>query len=98
MWAGPCSAAIGERVRVRVLARDVSVALSRPLDSSILNILAATVAGLHEEASGSVMLTLHLAAGGTLLARVTRRSAQALGLRVGLPVQAQVKGAALLRT
>lgn len=98
MWVGPSSVAIGERVRLRVLARDVSVALSRPLDSSILNILAATVAGLHEEAGGSVMLTLRLASGGTLLARVTRRSAQALGLRAGLPVHAQVKGAALLRT
>ena len=33
----------------------------------------------------------------TVLARITSRSASTLGLREGLPVYAQIKGAALLR-
>lgn len=98
LWVGACDEAIGSRVRVRVLARDVSVALSRPQDSSILNILPATVEALHEEDVASVMLRLRLADGSALLARVTRRSVGTLGLRAGLAVHAQIKGAALLRS
>lgn len=97
LWVGGCTEAIGARVRVRVLARDVSVALSRPVDSSILNILPATVEALHDEDAASVMLRLHLADGSALLARLTRRSVMGLGLKPGLAVHAQIKGAALLR-
>lgn len=105
LWTGLHSgSAVGQRVRVRVLARDVSVSLSHATDSSILNILPAVVAGLRDDVQGSVMLSLQLGVGHVpgdgaphLLARVTRRSAEHLGLRVGLPVFAQVKGVALLR-
>lgn len=97
LWVGGCTEPFGARVRVRVLARDVSVALSRPMDSSILNILPATVVALHDEDALSVMLRLGLADGSALLARLTRRSVVALGLRPGLAVHAQIKGAALLR-
>ena len=97
LWVGGCPQALGERVRVRVLARDVSVALSRAADSSILNILPATVEALHEADATSVMLRLRLQDGSALLARLTRRSVQTLGLRTGQPVYAQIKGAALLR-
>lgn len=100
--SGPGAA--GQRVRVRVLARDVSVSLSRAHDSSILNILPAVVAGLRDDAQGSVMLSLQLGVGCVpgdgaphLLARITRRSAEHLGLHVGQAVHAQVKGVALLR-
>lgn len=97
LWVGAGSASLGERVRVRVLARDVSVALSRPPDSSILNILPATLLHLHDEDAASVLLSLRLCDGSTLLARLTRRSVIALGLRPGQLVHAQIKGAALLR-
>lgn len=102
LWTGWCAGVDtgdggGQRVRVRVLARDVSVSLSRAHDSSILNILPAVVAGLRDDAQGSVMLSLQLEGGPRLLARITRRSAEHLGLRVGQAVFAQVKGVALLR-
>lgn len=97
LWIGGCPEGIGDRVRVRVLARDVSVALSQPVDSSILNILPATVDALHDEDAASVMLRLTLSDGSALLARLTRRSVVALSLRPGLAVHAQIKGAALLR-
>jgi molybdate transport system ATP-binding protein len=44
-----------------------------------------------------VMLRLSLVDGSALLARLTRRSVSALGLRPGRAVHAQIKGAALLR-
>ena len=84
----------GEPRIVRVMARDVSLTLSRHADTSILNILPATVVALADEAPGHVMVRLGLG-GSTLLARITRRSADALALRPGLGVYAQVKGAAI---
>jgi molybdate transport system ATP-binding protein len=96
LWVGWCGAQVGDAVRVRVLARDVSVSLSQATDSSILNILPATIEGLQDEGPGSVMLRLQLASGAHLLARVTRRSAQGLKLAAGQQVYAQVKGVALL--
>jgi len=102
LWTGlHIGSATGQRVRVRVLARDVSVSLSHAPDSSILNILPAVVAELRDDAQGGVMLSLQLgtdaAQAPRLLARITRRSAEHLGLRVGQAVFAQVKGVALLR-
>lgn len=97
LWVGGGGEAVGTKVRVRVLARDVSVALSRPLDSSILNILPAKVVALHDEDDASVMLRLSLDDGSALLARLTRRSVTTLGLRPGQAVHAQIKGAALMR-
>jgi molybdate transport system ATP-binding protein len=85
----------GEAVRLRVQARDVSLTLTRQTDTSILNVLAATVAELREDSPGYVMVALN--AGNTrLLARITRKSADTLQLLPGRAVFAQVKGVALL--
>ncbi|CAM3981381.1 molybdenum ABC transporter ATP-binding protein [Paracidovorax anthurii] len=85
----------GAAVRLRVQARDVSLALDPPQRSSVLNVLPARVVELREDSPGQVMVALD--AGGTpLLARITLRSARALALAPGLAVHAQVKGVALL--
>ena len=95
LLVSPRPRAAGEPVRLRVQARDVSLALSPPADSSILNILPATVATWAEDSPGQLMVALD--AGPTrLLARVTQRSAAALGLAPGMPVYAQVKGVAIV--
>ena len=87
---------IGQRVRVRVQARDVSLTLGRQQGSSVLNTFAATVTGLTDDSPGQVMVELN-AGGSALLARITRKSADRMDLQVGMPVYAQVKGVALLR-
>lgn len=85
----------GTPVRLRVQARDVSIALAPPAASSVLNVLPARVVELREDRAGQVLVVLD--AGGTpLLARITRRSARLLALAPGLAVHAQVKGVALL--
>ncbi len=85
----------GVHVRVRVQARDVSIALSRPADSSVLNIVAATLEQLTVLPSGQLQLRLR-AGKARLLARVSQQSARRLELREGLPVWAQIKAVALL--
>lgn len=88
-------AAAGARRIVRVMARDVSLTLSRHADTSILNILPVSVLALADDTPGHVMVRLRSGRSTTLLARITRRSADALGLRPGLPLHAQIKGAAI---
>ena len=87
--------AVGTAVRVRILARDVSLALAPAEGTSILNILSVTV--IDRTADGESREMVRLAAGGTmLLAAVTRRSADALGLVAGQVLYAQIKSLALL--
>ncbi|HRL99108.1 MAG TPA: molybdenum ABC transporter ATP-binding protein [Acidovorax sp.] len=91
----PTPRAPGEPLRLRVQARDVSLARAPASDTSILNILPATVAALSEDSPGQLMVALD--AGPTrLLARVTQRSAAALALAPGQAVFAQVKGIAIV--
>ena len=88
--------AIGQRLRFRVHARDVSLALERAEGSSITNLLPARVEALAAADTPAHML-VRLDAGGTpILARITRRSVDQLGIVPGLPVWAQIKAVALL--
>ncbi|QPN30997.1 molybdenum ABC transporter ATP-binding protein [Diaphorobacter sp. JS3051] len=87
--------AVGETVRLRMLARDVSLARTRAPDSSILNLLPARITQLADDGPGQVLVALDVA-GTTLLARITLRSCRTLALAVGDEVFAQVKGVALV--
>ena len=94
LWVGKVDRPVGAAVRIQVAARDVSVTLQRPGETSILNVLAATIAARRDDDAGRTLLQLD--AGGTLLlARVTRRSADQLALAPGRAVFAQVKGVAV---
>lgn len=86
----------GAQVRVRIVARDVSIALDGDAPSSIQNRFACTVTGM-VPAGDPAQCLLGLEAGGVpLLARITRRSADQLKLAGGQRVWAQVKAVALL--
>lgn len=84
-----------ERIRLRVLARDVSLALDPPGRTSILNILRGHITALAPQGSAQVLVTVALAR-QQLLALVTRHSADNLALVPGLAVYVQVKSVALL--
>lgn len=81
---------VGERVRARILARDVSIATVRPVGISIVNILSAIVTDIRDDGGSSADVDLAVGA-SALTARVTRRSVNELGLRVGLQVHALAK-------
>ena len=81
----------GTRLRLRVRARDVAVAVEEPRGLSTQNILPATLLAF-AEAPDPGEVFLRLAAGPTvLLARITRDSVRRLGLRPGMPLWALVK-------
>jgi molybdate transport system ATP-binding protein len=86
-----------DKVRCRILARDVSITLQRQIDTSILNIFPAVVAEIADTAPGAQVLVRLDCNGTSLLAQVTRRSCSALRLTRGKPVWAQVKAVAVIR-
>jgi molybdate transport system ATP-binding protein len=96
LYAPDVDALVGERVRVRIRARDVSLATQRPEAISMLNLLACRVVAIGEPAGASVDVQLD-ASGTALIARVTRKSVAALGLAPGVPVYALVKSVAIDR-
>ncbi len=96
IYASDVDALVGERVRVRVQARDVSLALRAPGDASFLNVLAGTVASISDDRGASVEVRLDVR-GTPLAARITRKSVQALGLAPGRRVHALVKSVAIDR-
>ena len=86
----------GSRLRCRIHARDVSIALERPRASSIVNILPAIVQAIAPtDTPGHVLVQMRIGA-TPLLARITERSQRELGISPGLAVWAQIKGVALL--
>jgi molybdate transport system ATP-binding protein len=89
----------GTPQRVRVGASDVSLASQHPGPSTILNVLPARVVVAAPQDAAQVNVVVRLGAAGQgarLLARVTRKSWEALGPRAGDLVHAQVKSVALV--
>jgi molybdate transport system ATP-binding protein len=95
----------GTVVRVRIQARDVSLSLLKPEQTSVLNILPATVVDVADDTPGQVLVGLRLAGlkqgdgerAVRLLSRISALSARRLGIAPGLPVYAQIKGVAMVR-
>ncbi|MEX0941282.1 MAG: molybdenum ABC transporter ATP-binding protein [Pseudomonadales bacterium] len=88
----------GSGYRVRIPARDVSITLVKPENTSILNIMVATVDDMEEPVplTGASVLVRLAVDDQFILARITRKSLSHLGLRKGLEVYVQIKGVALL--
>jgi molybdate transport system ATP-binding protein len=87
----------GARRRLHIAAGDVSLALEAAGSSTILNILPVRIASASKLGDNEILAVLSLGSGTStrLLARVTRRSWERLGLREGVDVFAQIKSVAL---
>lgn len=82
-------------VRIRVLARDVSLALSDPKDLSIINHLLVTIDELIPLDEHRLLVRLNLSNQQKLFAEITQASAQRLNLQPGLVVYALIKSVAM---
>jgi molybdate transport system ATP-binding protein len=80
----------GTPARLRIRARDVMLATEEPRNISALNILRGTVSMIAEAGPSAVNVTLDCG-GSPVVARITRQSAAALGIRPGLQAFAVVK-------
>ena len=96
LWVRDNGARLGEHARIRILARDVSIAHEPTSGTSILNTLPARVLSLGDDAHPALALVKLTLAGNPVLARVTHRSADQLGLAPGMDVWIQIKAVAVL--
>jgi molybdate transport system ATP-binding protein len=96
LWVRDGGHAIGHAVRVRILARDVSIALEPVAGTSIQNSLPATVDQLSGDYHPALSLLRLRVGASPLIARLTRRSAHSLNLAIGKPVWVQIKAVALV--
>ncbi len=86
---------LGEKVRLLIAARDVSITLDRQRNTSILNIFPATIDQI--ETTGVAQVTIRLISNNTpVLARLTKKSASLMNLKLGDSVYLQAKSVAIL--
>jgi len=102
IWLRDDGFAQGQTLRLRVLAKDVSLSTVQPQHTSIQNLLPCTVESVTPDTHPSQALVWlrcgpdSAAAQDVLLARITRRAVQDLQLQAGSSVWAQVKSVALV--
>ena len=89
-------ALVGETVRLRIRARDVSIALELPGAISIQNVLHGRIASVGEAHEGVVVVAVAVGS-VTLRSRVTRRAADQLSLKPGMEAYALIKAISLDR-
>jgi molybdate transport system ATP-binding protein len=86
----------GKVIKVRIPARDVSLALSRPRDSSILNILQGQVEQIYRDTQETSTLIKIRIGEQVILSRITGRSLDNLQIEKGQQIFAQIKSVGLL--
>lgn len=85
---------IAEELRIRIPAQEVILSSKRPEGLSALNVLEGTVDTVRAGEGPGAIVSVRTPA-GSILARVTRRSVEALGLEPGKPCFAVIKTVAL---
>jgi molybdate transport system ATP-binding protein len=88
-------AAPGTRLRVRIGAQDVALALERPRKTSFQNILEGTVRSVNPDGAGQVDVRVDV--GGPLWTKITAAAASEMALKPGDAVFALVKAASIAR-
>jgi molybdate transport system ATP-binding protein len=94
LWLPRVAAPEGAMIRVRIAAQDVILSRARPEGLSALNVLAGAVAEVRPGQGPGAMVTLTIG-DDRLSARITRRSADAMGLALGQICHAVVKSVAV---
>jgi len=96
LWTRDLGLPVGRAVRVRVLARDVSLATEPPGVTSIQNVLQGRVDAMADDEHPGLTLVRVQVGGSMLLSRLTKRSAALLRVAPGQAVWLQVKSVALM--
>jgi len=96
LWVRDNQLALGRQVRLRVLARDISLSAYEPHDTSIQNQFKGRIEAMVDDTHPSQALVRIRCGESILLARVTKRAIHMLGLNSSSEVWAQVKSVAVI--
>ena len=89
------NAEIGIHLRAHIRARDVSLMLDKPKDTSVLNVFKGELIEIRHEDGPQLDLLINI--GTPLIARITRKSLNDLNLDIGSKVYAMIKAVAIDR-
>ena len=96
LWTRDKGIPVGRKVRVRVLARDISLSMQHQEHTSIQNHLRGQVDAIADDEHPGLAIVRVRVGPTALVARLTKRSAAALGIAPNQDVWLQVKSVALL--
>ena len=96
LWVRDEGQPLGQQVRIRILARDVSLSVADHDQSTIQNRIRGVIQSMDEDRHPGQCLVSVRCGQTVLLARVTRRALSTLGLKVNQPILCQIKSVALL--
>jgi molybdate transport system ATP-binding protein len=96
LWMRDHNLPVGKKVRLLILARDVSLARHSPEQSSIQNSLQGHITAILDDTHPGLALVQVNVGTSLLLARLTRRAAATLNLQIGESIWVQVKSVALI--
>ena len=94
-WVSDSGLDLGKHVRLRILAKDVSITLAEPVSTSIQNHFPGVVESIPESTHPSQALVRIQCDQTLILARVTRKSIALLNLQAGTQIWVQVKSVAV---
>ena len=90
----PGKTKIGQQVRVRIQASNISLCKTAISDSSILNIIEGTISAIIDESGSHVLLQIN-SRNDLLLARITQKSYQLLKLGINQTIYMQIKAVSI---
>jgi len=96
VWLSDHVLSVGQTVRLRILARDVSLSLTKHEDTTIQNCLQGVIEAIEPDVSASQALVRVRCGQEMILSRVPQQSLSRLGLTVGSSVWCQIKSIVLL--
>ena len=88
-------AAVGQRIQIQVLARDVIIATERPRALSVRNMVSARIVSIAPDAGRAVLVELDVGRTATLLARITARASEELSLARDMQAWVLIKAVSL---
>lgn len=96
LWLRDEGGFLGEVIRLRILARDISLAISPHRDTSIMNVLQGTILAFAPDSHPAMVLSQIQIGSQKVIARTTARSVSELGLVAGDTVWIQIKTVAIV--
>lgn len=96
LWLKDQGEPLGKTVRLRLLARDISLSLEQNSDQSILNTLQGRIDAIVETNHPATKLVRVEIGNNMLLARVTSKSLALLKIEIGQKIWVQIKSVAVL--
>lgn len=97
LWLRDEGMETGSAIRLRILARDISLTLTPHEDSSILNRIQGTITDIKDDVDASMVLVRLHVGNEHLIARLTKKSLHQLNIKIGDVVWAQIKSVAIAR-